>query len=79
MASSRIELDTMLDELERDLRMLIMNDADHEDLWVVFAGQADAIEASAGPADIEHVRNRMLGILGSQGIVAPDNVGELSD
>lgn len=69
MTKSRNELDTMLDELDRDLQMLIMNHADHDDLWIVFAAQADAIEDSAGADDLLHVRSRTSSILASQGIV----------
>lgn len=58
----------MLDELERDLAMLVLNEADHDDLWAAFAGQADAIEASAGAADLPHVKARMDAILRAQGI-----------
>jgi hypothetical protein len=72
MARTRVELDAMLDELDRDLQMLVMNETGGEDLWQVFAGQADAIEASAGADDIAHVRTRMNDILVSQGIAAPD-------
>jgi hypothetical protein len=79
MAKSRGELDNMLDELERDLAMLIMDGAEHADLWEVFAGQADAIEASAGPADLDHVRTRTHAILGAQGIVQPEGWDEMSD
>jgi hypothetical protein len=49
-----------------------MNETGGDDLWQVFAGQADAIEASAGADDIAHVRSRMNDILATQGIAAPD-------
>ena len=62
----------MLDELDRDLQMLVMNEAGADDLWQVFAGQADAIEACADADDIAHVRGRMNAILVAQGIAAPD-------
>jgi hypothetical protein len=68
MSRSRAELDSMLDELERDLAILVINEADHDDLWAAFAGQADAIEANAGADDIAHVRTRMDDILRAQGI-----------
>jgi len=70
MASTRSELDSMLDELERDLQMLMMNSADSEDVLGAFAGQAERIEASAGTEDSAHVRERIKSILGSQGITA---------
>ena len=76
MLKSRSELDAMLDELERDLQMLIMDDADQADLWEVFGRQADAIESSSGPADIDHVRARTHAILASKGIVAPDEASD---
>ncbi len=69
MTKSRNELDSMLDELDRDLQMLLMNHADHDDLWTVFAAQADAIEASAGADDLAFVRFRTNAILATQGIV----------
>ena len=72
MAKTRMELDAMLDELDRDLQMLVMNETGADDLWQVFAGQADAIEASAGSDDIAHVRGRMNAILVAQGIVRAD-------
>ncbi|MBS0192872.1 MAG: hypothetical protein JSR34_01325 [Proteobacteria bacterium] len=68
MSCTRAELDGMLDELNRDLAMLVLNEADHEDLWAAFAAQADAICARAGFADIEYVRARMDAILRAQGI-----------
>ena len=71
MASTRSELDNMLDELERDLQMLMMNSADSDDVLGAFAGQAERIEASAGSGDSAHVRARIKTILGSQGIMAP--------
>lgn len=70
MASSRSELDSMLDELERDLQMLMMNSADSDDVLGAFARQAERIEASAGAGDSAHVRERIKAILGSQGIMA---------
>jgi hypothetical protein len=76
MTKTRMELDGMLDELDRDLQMLVMNDTGHEDLWQAFAGQADAIEANAGADDIAHVRSRMNDILATQGIAAPDAEAE---
>ena len=79
MTKSLNELDTMLDELDRDLQMLIMNNADHDDLWAVFAAQADAIEASAAAGDLQHVRARTSNILASQGIVPSGYADELSD
>ena len=70
MASTRSELDSMLDELERDLQMLMMNSADSDDVLGAFAGQAERIEACAGTEDAAHVRERIKAILGTQGIVA---------
>ena len=77
MTKTRAELDGMLDELDRDLRMLMMDATDSEDLWAVFAAQADAIEASAGANDIAHVQLRTQTILAAQGI-APRDGGEES-
>jgi hypothetical protein len=72
MARTRVELDGMLDELDRDLQMLVMDDACNDDLWAVFAAQADAIEAGADAADIAHVQSRTSAILARQGIVPPE-------
>lgn len=74
MAKTRIQLDAMLDELERDLEMLVMDTPDFDDLWAVFARQADGIEAAAGPYDIAHVRLRTQAILASQGILPPEEI-----
>lgn len=74
--ATRSELDSMLDELERDLQMLTMDCADSDDVLGAFAGQAERIEASAGTEDSAHVRERIRAILGSQGITAPtDDTG----
>ena len=78
MSKSRSELDNMLDELERDLAMLIMDHVDHADVWTAFAGQAEAIEASAGPDDLEHVKTRTNAILRNQGIVEGGGESESS-
>jgi hypothetical protein len=72
MIKTRPELDAMLDELERDLEMIVMDNPEFDDMWGVFAGQADAIEACAGPDDIAHVRLRTQAILASQGIASND-------
>jgi hypothetical protein len=72
MAKTRVELDAMLDELDRDLQMMVSIDTGADDLWSVFAGQADAIEVSAGADDIAHMRSRMHQILAAQGIVPLD-------
>ena len=77
MTKARAELDAMLDELERDLQMLVMDDScNEEDIWQVFAAQADAIETAAGADDLSHVRARMNDILATQGISAPDAATE---
>jgi hypothetical protein len=72
MEQNRSKLDDLLDELERDLAMLIMEGTDQEDLWLVFAGQAEAIEAQASPDDLAHVKLRMNEILAARGIVPSD-------
>ncbi len=73
MAKTRIALDSMLDELERDLQMLTLNSADSDDVLGAFAGQADTIEASAGAEDLAHVQERIKSILASHGIIASEN------
>ena len=79
MNRTRAELDSMLDELERDLAMLVLNDADHDDLWTAFAGQADAICARAVADDIAHVKARMDAILRAQGIEPSESATEAAD
>ena len=72
MTKTRADLDGTLDELDRDLRMLMMDATDSDDLWAVFASQADAIEANAAATDIAHVQLRTQAILAAQGIVPPE-------
>lgn len=70
------KLDDLLDELERDLAILVLNEADHEDLWAAFAGQADAIRAAVDPSDLPHVQARMDAILRAQGIEPAEPPGD---
>ena len=73
MAKTRSELDGMLDELDRDLQMVMMNSADSDDVLGAFAGQAGMIEASAGAGDLAHVQERIKSILGTHGITASES------
>lgn len=68
MPRPRAELDAMLDELDRDLAMLVMNQTHNVGVWTAFAGQADAICAQAGGDDLAHVKARMDAILRTHGI-----------
>ncbi|MEO8743283.1 MAG: hypothetical protein ABI365_08845 [Lysobacteraceae bacterium] len=76
MTKTRVELDAMLEELGRDLQMLMMDVTDSDELWTVFASQADAIEASADADDIAHVQSRIQAIITAQGIVPPAEATE---
>ncbi|MBS0457268.1 MAG: hypothetical protein JSS44_08075 [Proteobacteria bacterium] len=79
MPRTRAELDALLDELGRDLTMLVMNDSDHVGVWTAFASQADAICAQAGGDDIAHVKARMDAILRAHGIEPNDPSPATSD
>ena len=63
MAKTRAELDTILDELERELPMLLKDTADQDDFWMAFVGLSDAIEGNTGPEDMDYVRGRIDRIL----------------
>ncbi len=71
MAKSRSELDTILDELEAELPMLLKDTEDQDDFWMAFTGLSDAIEDSAAPHDLEYVRKRVNNMLDSSGLIPP--------
>lgn len=69
MAKTRVELDSILDELESELPALLKDTEDQDDFWMAFTGLADAIEDDAGPDDLEYVRTRISTMLGSCGLI----------
>jgi hypothetical protein len=63
MAKTRTEIDTILDELERELDVLRKEDADQDDFWMALMALSDAIEDETAPEDLEYVRKRFDFIL----------------
>lgn len=72
MAKTREELDSILDELERELPGLLKDSDDQDDFWMAFAALSDAIEDDAVPADLDYVRSRIDGMLGAHGLSSSD-------
>ena len=68
MAKNRSELDSILDELERELPMLLQDTDDQEDFLMAFAALAEAIEDSVDPEDLPYVRSRIDAMLGKHGV-----------
>ncbi len=73
MAKTRVELDSILDELEAELPGLMKDTEDQDDFFMAFAGLSDAIEDDASPDDLEYVRKRIGSMLGSSGLIPPRN------
>lgn len=71
MAKSRSELDSILDELQSELPMLLKDTEDQDDFWMAFTGLSDAIEDGTGPDDLEYVRTRINSMLGASGLIPP--------
>ena len=71
MVKTRSELETILDELESELPVLLEDTEDQDDFWMAFTALADAIEDGAGPNDLEYVRERINSMLSSSGLIAP--------
>ena len=71
MARTRSELESILDELESELPALLEDTEDQDDFWMAFTALADAIEDSAGPNDLEYVRERINSMLSSSGLITP--------
>jgi hypothetical protein len=69
MAKKRTELDAMLGDLEKFLQP-ILKGVEEDRFIELFAAHAYKIEASAGPADIIHVRSRIDRMLGSRRLIA---------
>ena len=71
MAKSRSELNTILDELQTELPILLNDTEDQDDFWMAFTGLSDAIEDSAGPDDLDYVRQRVNSMLNASGLIVP--------
>lgn len=67
MAKTRTELDSILDELEDELKVLVMEDADQDDFWMALVAMSDAIEDDTAPEDLDYVRARIDSILAARG------------
>ncbi|HEY2346962.1 MAG TPA: hypothetical protein VGH80_13975 [Xanthomonadaceae bacterium] len=68
MARNRSELDSILDELEKELPALLKDTEDEEDFLMAFAALSDAIEDSVDPEDLPYVRQRIDDMLGKHGV-----------
>jgi hypothetical protein len=72
MAMTRSEIDSILEELEVEVPMLLQDGSDPEDFWMTFAALSDALEDGANPQDLGYIRERIDGILGTHGLAAPE-------
>lgn len=68
MARNRSELDSILDELEKELPALLKDTEDEEDFLMAFAALSDAIEDSVDPEDLPYVRQRIDAMLSKHGV-----------
>jgi len=68
VARNRSELDSILDELERELPMLLQDTDDQEDFLMAFAALSDAIEDNTDPEDLPYVRQRIDQMLSKHGV-----------
>ena len=66
MAKTRNELDSILDELEQELKALVKEDADQDDFWMALVALSDAIEDDTAPEDLDYVRGRIDYILAAR-------------
>jgi hypothetical protein len=64
----RSDLDTMLDNLERDLPGMRERLPDETELWREFSERANDIRDAAGPHDLVHVDGRIQQMLDSAGL-----------
>ena len=77
ISKTRPELDEMLATLQADLPRIIEEHTEAGDFdFGAFAGEADAIVASAGDEDRAYVKDRLQCMLGAAGLVPSDNEGE---
>lgn len=77
------ELDLMVAKLKADLPAkadlpgMVAACGDQDDFdFCAFAGQAEAIEDSAAPADREYVHDQIQCVLGSAGLIPSDSEGQ---
>ncbi len=69
---TRSEIDSILEELEQELPMLLQDNADPDDFWMAFAAMSDAIEDGTNREDLPYVRGRIDGMLAAHGVKSPD-------
>jgi len=74
---TREQLDALLTKLEAELPAMAQA-CEGEDRFdrCVFEGEADAILASAGPADRDYVREKLQCMSASLGLIPSDHEGE---
>ena len=68
VTTTRSELDSILDELERELPLLMQDTDDPEDFLMAFTALSDAIEDTVDPEDLPYVRKRIDGMLAKHGV-----------
>lgn len=68
MVKTRSELESILDELEQELPVLLKDTADQEDFLMAFTALSDAIEDSVEAEDLPFVRTRIDEMLARHGV-----------
>ncbi len=68
MSRNRSELDTILDELEQELPVLMKDTEDQEEFLMAFSALSDAIEDSVDAEDLPYVRQRIDEMLARHGV-----------
>jgi len=68
VGKNRSELDSILDELEQELPVLLKDTEDQEDFLMAFTALSDAIEDSVDPEDLPYVRKRIDEMLARHGV-----------
>jgi len=76
MAMTRSEIDSILEELEEELPILLQENADPDDFWMAFAAMSDAIEDGTDPEDLPYVRERIDHMLAAHGLGSPESKGK---
>lgn len=67
----RTELTAMLARLEAALPDMVAMHPDASDFWPAFAGVADIIEDSAGPADLRWVSDAIMALIAAHQVPSP--------
>jgi len=68
VGKNRSELDSILDELEQELPVLLKDTEDQEDFLMAFTALSEAIEDSVDPEDLPYVRKRIDEMLERHGV-----------